>query len=354
MNFLKITAVLCIAAITLSCDDDNNNSYIVNPENKVDAYIEFENVFDNATFELGKTYQTEVNGAVKVTTLRYIITDITLKGNNGTPDFNATTQESFHIVAQDCEATKYKYLNNVPNGTYNSIAFRYGVKEEVFEQGTESQGDMLLAARKFGLDWGWTLGYRFLTFEGNFGAEQIPFKIHNGNYTPPAEGEENSHSNVHSNKIPLANAVQHSEPNENGRIENSKNIELFFPNDGEILVSDNTSPKVHLKLDVAKILDGFTKIDLSKGSNIIIDVERSPDVADNVDQAFSIAHIHGTDPEIALPTTTECEINDNPNDKEEDTHGDEDKSEDGHEHDKEDAHDDEKKSEDGHEDNEAV
>ncbi len=286
----------------ISCNDDDSPIEEVS-EKKVDAYIQFENVFGDNEFNLNHDYSVADANDLNITTLKYMITDIVLYGAEGTEDYTASTQESFHIVDQSCEETAYKYLTNVPNGTYNKISIRYGVSEEVFELGTDAQGEMLEVAQEMGMNWSWTVGYRFLTYEGVYdGQHANTFKVHNGSHGSSSTGH-GSHG-AHAAKVGTEEPAS--------RVDNSKVITLEFPNESEILVSDETSPKVHLKVDVSKILKSTHTLDVSEG-NIIIDTHKSPKVAENVATMFSIAHIHPTSDDFELPEAVGCGSS-NPND----------------------------------------
>jgi hypothetical protein len=60
------------------------------------------------------------------------------------------------------------------------------------------------------------------------------------------------------------------------------------------------TPDVHVVVDANKILDGQTKIELAPllnpggTSQIMVDAERSPIVADNVREMFMIDHVHSS------------------------------------------------------------
>ncbi len=335
MKNLKKIAFLAITAITLTACNTNDDT-LTNPnttnEAKVDAYLQFENVFEDQLFALNKDYETTNNGVLNITTLKYIVTDITLHGADGTDDYSASTQESFHIVDQSCEASKFKYLTKVPNGKYTKVTLRYGVSEAVHEQGAAAQGAMLLAAQDAGLFWGWTTGYRFMTYEGTYNNGAGTFKVHNGSHGSSTEGHgHGDHSHGAEKVTKINNDVAPT------RIDNSKEIVLDFSDEGEILVSDQTSPKIHLKIDVAQILDNTSNdendLDVSKG-DIIIDTHKSPKVAENVSKMFAIAHIHPTDVNFDIPNIETC-TGTNPNDTAHDTtdgHHDTDKEEAAHDH----------------------
>jgi hypothetical protein len=300
MKYLKNIFLGGIAFLIVSACDSNDDTLQQLSENKVDVYIQFDNEFDINDFQLKKNYSVANANDINISTLKYLITDIVFYGVSGTENYTVPTQESFHIVDASCESTAYKYFTNIPDGKYNKISIRYGVSEEVFELGSDAQGEMLLKAKEMGMNWSWTVGYRFLTYEGTYdGNHANSFKVHNGSHGSSSGGH-----GLHSHA---------KEENETQtRIDNSKVITMEFPNDSEILVSDATSPKVHLKVDISKILKGSYTLDVSEG-NIIIDAHKSPKVAENIATMFSIGHIHPTDPNFDLPEIENCESS-NPND----------------------------------------
>lgn len=328
-NFNKALWAISTLAF-ISCGDDDSTTVIAN-KNKADAYIQFENTFDGRAFELNKDYETSTNGTINVSTLKYLISDIKFFGVEGTKDYTLPTEVSFHIVDQSCEATLKKYITSLPNGTYNKVSLLYGVSEEIHEKGTESQGTVLATAKAFGMDWGWTLGYRFLTFEGTFGTDHKQnFTVHNGSHGSTTGG--NGHG--------------HEAKGLDNRIVNSKTITIDFSNTNGILVSDETSPKVHLNIDIAKILKGQHDLKLSDYDGTIVIRDESTLVAQNIVTAFDLDHIHATDPNFNVPVLEECKTS-NPNEGGHDHKDGKDSHEEGDNHD----HTTKEKSEESHSQN---
>lgn len=307
MKFFKNLAFTAITICALtSCSNDDENEVSAS---KVDAYIQFEQVFGDDNFKLNQDFESANNGTLNITTLKYIITDVVLHGAQGTEDVSVPTEESFHIVDQSCESTLNKYFTNIPNGTYNKVTFRYGVSDAVQNSGTGAQGTMLTLAKAAGLNWGWTLGYRFMTFEGISSNKEGTFKVHNG--STGALVSETAHTTSVKNDAPDHGGHEHASGE---RIDNSQLITLDFSDEGNILVSDTTSPKIHVKVDVAKILSSTHILDISE-DDIIIDAHKSAQVAKNVASMFSIAHIHPTDINFEKPEVHECKDTSNPNEQ---------------------------------------
>jgi|GEM_PF-6670564 len=308
MKFLKQLAYAALTILALNSCTKNDDTPEQVSENKVDAYIQFDHVFGSDEFTLNKNYKSDNNGVLNITTLKYIVTDIVLHGTEGTNDVALSTQESFHIVDQSCAFTSKKYLTNIPNGKYNKVTFRYGVSDKIQNSGTDAQGDMLVAAKAAGLNWGWTLGYRFMTYEGSSSAKGDVFKVHNGS---TGAIEKNTHTSKVNKESPSHTGGGHGHTT-GGRVDNSQLIELDFSDKGAILVSDKTSPKIHLKVDIAKVLSSKNTLDVSKG-DIVVDAHKSAKVAQNVATMFSVAHIHPTDINFDVPKTEDCKDTSNPN-----------------------------------------
>lgn len=317
MKILKKMAFIAISTVALiSC---NNDDALSTSEKKVDAYIQFESVFGDKEFDLNTDYTSTNNGTLNISTLKYIITDIKLFGTEGTSNFEVSTQESFHIVDQSCQASLNKYLTNIPNGKYNKVSFRYGVSDKIQNAGTDAQGDMLVAADAAGLSWGWTLGYRFMTYEGFSSKKEEHFKVHNG--STGAIKTETTHASKINNDAPGGHGHTSG-----ARVDNSQIIEIDFSSDGVILVSDNTSPKIHLKVDIAKILSSTHSLNVAEG-DIIVDAHKSAKVAENVATAFTFEHIHPTDVNFELPEIKNCNGTSNPNEGDGHAHNDKKKHE---------------------------
>jgi hypothetical protein len=80
--------------------------------------------------------------------------------------------------------------------------------------------------------------------------------------------------------------------------DNYRELTLNFPNKAQ--VRTDRTPNVHVVADANHILDGETSFILSEllndagTSQIMVDEIRSPQVAENATQMFSIDHVHSS------------------------------------------------------------
>lgn len=259
----KAIAILTITATISACSSDDNNES-VSGTGKIG--LKFDNSFGSNDLILETQPNTTTNKEVlKITTVKYIVSNIVLTKTDGTT-FTYPKAKSY-FIADEASAAGYKFvLSDVPAGDYIKVKFGIGVDKEQWQLGASGQGDFLAQAQAAKMLWNWTAGYKFLAFEGNFTSETVttalPFMIHTG---------------------------------QTGTDYNYTEVTLDFPT--KALVRTNISPDVHIIADLSKILDGPNKIKLSDynmgGTGaMIMGGATLPLITANVATMFRVDHVH--------------------------------------------------------------
>ena len=266
MKFL-LKNILALAALTLvftSCSNDDSPDETISGEGQLG--LEFDNVFGDANLILNTQINTTSEGeALKISAVKYIISNIVLTNENGTT-YIYPKSESYFIVDEANEASQLIDLTNIPAGNYTKVKFGIGVDQAQFNQGASGQGNLLSQADVADMFWSWSAGYKFVLFEGMFTSATVPtesmFMVHTG---------------------------------QTGTAYNYTEITLDLPE--KALVRTTITPYVHLFADVSKIIDGTNKINLSDNNMggmgaMIMGGENLPLITSNLSGMFTVNHVH--------------------------------------------------------------
>jgi len=255
-------AGIAMATFFVSCSSDDNNT----PSSEGNLIVEFDNVFGTSDLILNSTsYPTSQGENLKISEIKYIVSNITLTRKDGTV-FTYPKSQSYFIVNEADETTHEIELSGIPAGDYQSISFGIGVDEAQFNLGADGQGDFLAWAETEDMLWSWSAGYKFVKFEGMFTSSTVPtdtmFMVHTG---------------------------------KTGSSYNYAQISLPMTNDA--LVRTNITPQVHIFADVAKIIDGTNKISLTANNMggmgaMIMGGDALPQITANLQGMFTVNHVH--------------------------------------------------------------
>ncbi|MEY4903258.1 MAG: hypothetical protein RLZZ292_1073 [Bacteroidota bacterium] len=256
-------AVLAITITLFSCSKDDNNATF-SGQGKLE--VEFDNVFNGADLILNSQENVTSQGEnLKISDVKYIISNIVLTNEDGTT-FVYPKAESYFIVSEAKEATHVLELENIPAGNYTKIKFGIGVDETHFNAGETVQGDFFAAAQNEDMATTWSAGYKHLLFEGMFTSATVTtptiFMVHTG---------------------------------KSGANYNYTEVTLNFPD--KALVRTTITPEVHIFADVAKIIDGTNKINLTENNTngmgaMIMSGANLPLITANLSNMFSVNHVH--------------------------------------------------------------
>ena len=258
MKFLKYTVTVLFATTIISCTS-NNDDEILDGEGTLE--VKFDNSYKTSDLLLNTTsYGAVETEKVTITALKYIVSNIRFEKSDGTI-FEYPTERSFFIVDESNTDTQKFNLTNIPEGNYTKITFGIGVDQETYLKGAEGQGDLLDKAQEMGMMWSWQAGYKFFLFEGNYTSstvEETAFAFHMGSH--------------------------------GSNLDNYKEVTLTLPN--TVLVRAESKSSIHVVADVSKILDGETTFLLENDDQIHVDAVKSPQIAVNVNQMFTVHHVH--------------------------------------------------------------
>jgi hypothetical protein len=260
-NRLKNIAVMAILMAVASCSSDDNETI----SGFGNIGIEFDNAFKTNDLVLNSQENTtSLNEVLKISNVKYIISNIVLTNENGTM-FTYPKNESYFIVDEADGAEHVLELEDIPAGNYNKVTLGIGVDEAQYNLGEAAQGDFLATAMAAGMISDWADGYKNLWLEGTFTSGTVvtatDFTIQTGKTT--------------------------------GNY-NYMEVTLSLPT--KALVRTNITPEIHIVADISKVIDGTNKIALSNhisGSSVTISSGTPIDLmVANFAQMFSVAHVH--------------------------------------------------------------
>lgn len=257
----KAIAVLALSATFTACSNDDEAI-----SGTGNLAIEFDNSFKGDDLILNTQANTTAsNEVLKISTAKYIISNIVLTAEDGTT-FTYPKSNSYFIVNEGDVASHVLDLKNIPAANYTKVTFGVGVDKEQWQAGIDGQGDFYATAQAAGMMWTWSAGYKFVAFEGSFTSATfttpVDFKVHTG---------------------------------QTGTDYNYTTVTLDL--NTKALVRSTITPQVHIITDLAKILNSTNVIKLSDnnpngtGANIMGGANL-PLVTANVATMFSVDHVH--------------------------------------------------------------
>ena len=253
--FTKAFAAAACALLFVSCNSDDENT---SPTGNLT--IEYDNSFaGNDLILTTQPNSTSNNEILKVSTIKYIISNIELTDKNGQV-FTYPKSQSYFIVDESKPESLLLHLQNIPVAEYTKVKFGIGVDQAQWELGADGQGDFPEQAEDADMMWTWAAGYKFLAFEGTFTsptvADPTTFMVHTG---------------------------------KTGTDYNYTAVTLNLPTPA--LVRGNITPEIHVIADLSKIIDGTNKIKLSDAAMVMGGAKLALITA-NLSDMFSVAHVH--------------------------------------------------------------
>ena len=250
-------------ALTLvSCSNDDTTETI---SGEGTLKLEFDNVYRSADLAMNTAYTNSNGEVVKVSKLKYIISNIKLTNEDGTV-FTYPKSQSYFIVDELTASSLILNLPNVPAGNYTKVTFGIGVDQDQFNLGAAGQGNFLTDAQIAGMMWSWSAGYKFVAFEGTFTSTTVTtptsYMVHTG---------------------------------QTGTDYNYTSVTLDLPT--KALVRTTITPQVHIMADASQLIDGTNKISLTAangmgmgamimgGSNLAL-------ITSNLANMFEVEHVH--------------------------------------------------------------
>lgn len=261
---LALLYFVAVPALFLtSCNNDDAPAN--NTQDTAAVSVEFAHKYGADALILGQEYTTSLNEHVAVSSIKYIVSNISLTKSDGTV-YTYPKSQSYFIVNHSKRASLSLSLAGIPVGDYTKINFGIGVDQAQFNLGAAGQGDFLAAAQAEQMLWSWSAGYKFIAYEGTYTSETVtdalPFTIHTGQ-----------------------TATDY----------NYGTVTLTLPQ--TLQVRKGQTPGVHLATDISKIIDGATKINLTQIDDqgtgaTIMGGNMLPVVTHNMEGAFSVSEVH--------------------------------------------------------------
>ncbi|MCK0131164.1 hypothetical protein MWU59_06560 [Flavobacteriaceae bacterium F08102] len=262
MKLMKFAfaAALCILFTACTSDDSTENlDGLIG-----DISLKFDNGVGDQDFIFETTYTKSNNETYKLSTLKYLISNVRLTDDEGNIFEYPSDKNVFIVDEADSNNAGEIYitLEDVDAANYTSITFGIGIDQERYLKGADGQGDFLSIAQEEGMLWSWATGYRFTRFDGV--------------YTSGTEIEQGL--NIHMGSVGTS-------------IDNYREVTLPLPTEARVRPDKIT--EVHIKADISKVFDGVTSINFSDGySQVHTSAETTPVIADNMMHMFMVHHVH--------------------------------------------------------------
>lgn len=271
MKIYKFLSILFISLLTLSScsSSDDDNMQDTTPGN---LQVKFENGFNNlGNIVLNQTTQTSAKGQKhQFTTLKYIISNISLIDENGTEfkyNYNNPDKGAFIINQEEAKGGLVMInLSEIPKGNYKKIKLGLGIHPAAYLIGQGGQGLFWEKAKQQGMAWSWAAGYIFTKLEGKYGtsAADTEFMNHCGNM-----GDASS----------------------NGTPDLYREVVLDLPTTAR--VSKEITPSVHILADFNQYLSGKTALSLDTSNNMAMGSSAHlVSVSNNLINMFKVDHVH--------------------------------------------------------------
>lgn len=264
MKITKIAFALLLCASIISCSSDDDMSSGDLSGQKGILSLKFDNGVGDQDFIFGTTYNKSNGESYKLETLKYIISNIRVKDEEGNI-FMYPTSDNVFIVDEangNNAGEIFITLDNVDAANYTEVSFGIGIDQDRFALGAEGQGDFLIEADNAGMLWSWATGYRFMRFDGTYSSSSVtdePINIHMGSVGTS--------------------------------LDNYREVTLTFPN--TVRVREASQPEIHIKADISKVFDGTTSVNFADGySQVHTSAETTPIIADNLMGIFEVHHVH--------------------------------------------------------------
>ncbi|MRI00584.1 hypothetical protein GH721_08600 [Kriegella sp. EG-1] len=263
MKITNIFVALLLCITMFSCSNDDNDIESLDGQTG-DIVIKFDNGVGDQDFIFDVSYDKSSNESYKVTSLKYLISNIELTETDGTTFMYPVDNNAFIIDESDANNAGeiWVTLTDVPAADYTKISFGVGIDQERYAKGADGQGDLMAVAQEKEMLWSWATGFRFIRLDGVYS---------DGTLTDEA-------LNIHMGSVGTS-------------LDNYREVNLDMPN--TVLIRENTTPEVHIKADIAQVFDGSTSVVLSEGySQVHTDEVTTPIIANNMQGMFMIHHVH--------------------------------------------------------------
>lgn len=275
MKYLALAGLLALNA----CVNDSNDAQQLGSVN-----LEFDHKVGSEDLVLSKkddnyNYTKADGQAFSVSKFGYYITNIELVNSDASvwqDEVNSSAVASevkgFYQITSEDESSQLIQLSGVDDGVYSHVRITIGIPEETVSQG--AQGGILDLAEGAWF-WNWNSGYIGMVLEG---------------YAEDSQQEADDSHEAKSFQYHIG-GWRDVEPEEGMMkmfVNNVRTVEMELPK--VISVSQGVTPKVHLIVDVLKLLEG-AEVDFAENSHVHMPAQGAA-VANQFDKAFIVHHVH--------------------------------------------------------------
>lgn len=256
---ISIHTILLAVAVTLlvsSCEKETFEPPVIPTAETGMFKVEFEHLYNSASFALNTAYMTAENEEVTWTKLNYYVSNIELIKADGS---TWSEPESYRLVKLSDPITTLITINDVPAATYTGMKFMIGVDSTRNVSGAQT-GALDIANEMF---WSWNNGYIFIKSEGSSPASS------NGSFSYHIGGFRNANN---------TNALQ--------------NMDLNFGS-STLEIRPNTAPQIHVTVAVDHFFShNGSSLKVADMPMIHMPGAMAVGIANRFGQAFEFDHIH--------------------------------------------------------------
>src|SRR5690606_32281848 len=149
---IALALLLCVSIISCSSNDDEDLAGQTGT-----LTLKFDNSVGDQDFIFGTSYNKSNGESYKLSTLKYIISNVRVKDSEGNT-FTYPTAANVFIVDEANGNTGGEILitlNDVAAADYTEITFGIGIDQARFLLGADGQGNFLAEAQTAGMMWSW-------------------------------------------------------------------------------------------------------------------------------------------------------------------------------------------------------
>ncbi len=263
MNITKYILAIVLTTFIASCSNDD--APIEDLTNQTGSLkLKFDNGVGDSDFLFDTNYNRTNGESFKLTTLKYIVSNVRLTDENGMIFTYPTADNVFIVNEANANAAGEININleNVQAANYTSITFGIGIDQERFALGAAGQGPFLDLAQSEGMMWSWAVGYKFIRVDGTYSSATVT----------------NQPLNLHMGSVGTS-------------LDNYREVTLSLPNTSRVRSDKNA--EIHIKTDVMKFFEGVTSVSFDNGFNQVhTNTTSTPVIAANVATSFNVDHVH--------------------------------------------------------------
>ena len=194
--------------------------------------------------------------------MKYVISNISLvKADGKEVPYNIDNLDKGATVVNLADAKTFDYiLTDIPAGNYKEIKLGLGVKKELntlLDQEKFPKFFKLTGKNETKMHWEWGTGYRFTKIEGKYDNNTEDFSIHTGSTR--------KNNNIEDPFVPGVDAF--------------REVTLSLPSNA---VVGTKAPKITIKADFDKLLNGTNKITLLGNIPTVHNTNKMIPIVDNL------------------------------------------------------------------------